>query len=188
MPIVSPTALKGGLVAQPLTSEAYAPYGDVIHSDASSVVTSANQGTAEKYHGVATVSNLFPKGNGKINMCIFHCRPTGELPLTVKLLERHPYSSQAFIPLTDGKTKGYLVIVALNGKDDKPDMSTLKAFIATSKQGINYRQGVWHHPMVVLENTTDFACIVHESGVPDDDCNVVDVEHTLVQVPGFQEE
>ncbi|KAL9541620.1 hypothetical protein MBANPS3_009025 [Mucor bainieri] len=188
LPIVSPTALKGGLIAQPLTSEAYAPYGDVIHSDATNIVTSANQGTAEKYHGVATVSNLFPKGNGKINMCIFHCRPTGELPLTVKLLERHPYSSQAFIPMTDGKTRGYLVIVALNGKDDKPDMSTLKAFIASSKQGINYRQGVWHHPMVVLENTTDFACIVHESGVPEDDCNVVDVEHTLVQVPGFQEE
>lgn len=118
-------------------------------------------------------------------MCVFHCRPTNELPFTVKLLERHPYSSQAFIPMTDGKTRGYLVIVALNGDDDKPDMSTLKAFVATTKQGINYGPGIWHHPMVVLEHEADFACIVHESGVPEDDCNEVDTPHVIVQVPGF---
>ncbi|KAI9480923.1 MAG: Allantoicase [Benjaminiella poitrasii] len=186
-PIIAPTAVKRKMIAEPLTSEAYAPYGDVIHAPGAKSVTSANQGTAEKYHQVAEVNNLFPKGNGRMNLCIFHCRPSTELPFTVKLLERHPYSSQAFIPMTDGKVRGYLVIVALNGADDRPDMSTLKAFIATSKQGISYRQGVWHHPMVVLEHEADFVVVVHESGVPNDDCNEVEVAHTLVQVPGFHD-
>lgn len=170
-----------------MTSEAYKLYGDVIHTASSNDISGANQGTAEKYHRVAQVNNLFPKGNGKPNFCIFHCRPTQELPFTVKLLERHPYSTQAFIPMTDGKTRGFLVVVALNGADDKPDMSTLKAFIATSKQGINYHQGVWHHPMVALDHPTDFACFVHESGVPEDDCHVVAVPNRLVLLPGFHE-
>ncbi|KAI8967048.1 ureidoglycolate hydrolase, partial [Mycotypha africana] len=173
------------IIAEPLTSEAYAAYGDVIHAPGAKYVTGANQGTAEKYHHVAQVANLFPKGNGKMNLCMFHCRPTTEIPFTVKLLERHPYSSQAFIPMSHGQTRGYLVVVALNGADDKPDMSTLKAFFATSEQGINYRNGVWHHPMVALDAATDFVVVVHESGVPEDDCNVVEVPHTVVQVPGF---
>ncbi|KAI8365503.1 ureidoglycolate hydrolase-domain-containing protein [Choanephora cucurbitarum] len=171
--------------AEPLSSEAYAPYGDVIDATATGLITSANQGTAEKYHHVALVTNTFPKVNGKMNLCIYHCRPAKELPFTVKLLERHPYSSQAFIPMTDGQTRGYLVIVALNGADDRPDMSTLKAFVASSKQGINYHQGVWHHPMVVLEHETDFVCIVHESDIPEDNCHEVNVVHTRIYVPGF---
>lgn len=118
-------------------------------------------------------------------MCIFRCKPTTQLPFTVKLLERHPYSTQAFIPMTHGQTRGYLVAVALNGADDKPDMSTLKTYIAKSDQGVSYHQGVWHHPMVALDDETDFAVVVHESGVPEDDCNEVDVEHHVVHLPGF---
>ncbi|GAA5803433.1 allantoicase [Helicostylum pulchrum] len=185
LPIVSPSIPKNLVTAEPLTSEAYAPYGQVIQSGFAEFVTSANQGTAEKHHQVAQVVNNFPNGKGKMHMCVFQCLPTNELPFTVKLLERHPYSSQAFIPMTDSKSRGYLAVVALNGADDKPDMSTLKAFVATSKQGINYNPGVWHHPMVALEYETDFAVVVHESGVPEDDCHEVDTPHVVVQVPGY---
>ena len=37
----------------------------------------------------------------------------------------------------------YLVIVALNGKDDKPDLRSIRAFIASAGQGIVYRTGIW---------------------------------------------
>lgn len=185
LPIVAPSTPKNLVTAEPLTAEAYKAFGHVIQSGHSDNFTSANQGTAEKYHQVAQVTNTFPQNNGKVHMCVFHCRPTNELPFTIKLLERHPYSSQAFIPMTDNKTRGYLVAVALNGKDDKPDMSTLKTFVASSTQGISYNAGVWHHPMVALEYPTDFAVVVHESGVPQDDCNEVEVPHVVVQVPGY---
>ncbi|RCH84305.1 Allantoicase [Rhizopus azygosporus] len=181
-----PNAEPSVITARPLTTEDYAPYGDVIHTPGARSMTGANQGTASKYHHVAQVNNLFPRGDGKMNLCIFRCKPTEDLPFTVKLLERHPYSTQAFIPMTNGGTRGYLVVVALNGIDDRPDLSTIKAFIATSTQGINYRQGVWHHPMIALDCITDFAVIVHESGVPEDDCNEVNVPHVVVRVPGFQ--
>jgi len=39
--------------------------------------------------------------------------------------------------------RGYLVVVALNGEDDKPDIKTLRAFISTTAQGISYDTAVW---------------------------------------------
>ncbi|KAI8071092.1 Allantoicase [Gongronella butleri] len=188
LPLVLPSP-KNVMIAQPLTTDAFAPFGDVIDVDTKDAknykVTGANQGTAFKYHHVANIVNNHPNNGGKVNMCIFRCAPTNSLPFTIKLLERHPYSSQFFIPMTHGQTRGYLVAVAQNGADDKPDMSTLKAFVASSTQGVNYREGIWHHPMVALDDTTDFAVYVHESGIPDDDCNEVNVENFVVHVPGF---
>jgi ureidoglycolate lyase len=35
----------------------------------------------------------------------------------------------------------------------------LKAFLATGSQGINYHRGVWHHPLLVLEDESDFLVI-----------------------------
>lgn len=174
------------LTAVPLTAEAYAPYGDVIQARKDVEITGANQGTAEKFHHTARVENNHPNSSGRTNFCVYHCRPTKELPFKVKLLERHPYSSQAFIPMNAGNTRGYLVVVALNGKDDKPDMSTMKAFIASNVQGINYAPGIWHHPMIAMEEETDFACLVHESGNQCDDCHEVNVEEWIIEVPGYR--
>ncbi|EEB88009.1 hypothetical protein MPER_14408, partial [Moniliophthora perniciosa FA553] len=45
----------------------------------------------------------------------------------------------------------YLVVVAKNGEDDRPDLKTLRAFVASTAQGIVYNTGIWHQPMTVLE-------------------------------------
>ena len=60
----------------------------------------------------------------------------------------HAHTSQAFIPMGKGDRKdaqggAYVVIGCLNGKDDNPDLSTLRAFLATSSQGVSYDQGIW---------------------------------------------
>lgn len=44
---------------------------------------------------------------------------------------------------TDVQGGAYVVIGCLNGKDDKPDLSTLRAFLATSSQGVSYDEGIW---------------------------------------------
>ncbi|KAI9488302.1 galactose-binding domain-like protein [Zychaea mexicana] len=181
-----PNFPKRIIVAEPLTSEKYAPFGEVIEAKLNIKVTGANQGTAKKFHHVAKVTNAFPNDSGKVNLCVFRSSPTKELPFKVKLFERHPYSSQQFVPMTNGKTRGYLVIVCLNNEDGSPDLTTTKAFIASSTQGISYRRGVWHHPMISLEHETDFACLVHENGTPNDDCQEAYVDGVVVQVPGFQ--
>lgn len=58
---------------------------------------------------------------------------------------------------------GYLVVVAKNNPvDQKPDMSTLRVFVANSTQAFNYKEGIWHHPMIALYSVIDFVCLVYE--------------------------
>ena len=147
----------------PLTEEAYAPFGQVIQAyDASAApssvkITAANAGTADKFHKLSSVSSSYPSSSSATTaISVYRCRPLDDLEdgLTVlRTLERHPYTTQAFIPMgspADQTADGYLVVVAHNGSDDKPDMRTLKAFRATTSQGISYNAGVWHQPMTVL--------------------------------------
>ena len=115
------------------------PYGSshlpdtfLVSPSPSSSSISANQGTARRINYIANLCNKRDL-TATPNMCVFKCLPRS-LPFDIKLLERHPYSSQTFIPMN--AKKRYLVIVALG--DDKPDLSTLKAFIANNNQGINY--------------------------------------------------
>ena len=54
---------------------------------------------------------------------------------------------------------------------EAPDLSTARAFIASATQGVSYRPGVWHHPMIALDAPIDFTCLVWEDGT-DGDCVV----------------
>jgi len=99
------------------------------------------------------------------------------------------------LALDDGlleQSRAYLVIVALNGADDKPDLMTLRAFLATTAQGISYHAGVWHHPMISLETPIDFACVETQLGEDGNkmDCEILNLEETgtsllQVKVPLF---
>lgn len=69
----------------------------------------------------------------------------------------------------------YIAVVALNGKDDKPDLSTLRAFMVTSSQGLSYHAGIWReqhfsphpdialisldHAMLSVDGPGDYACV-----------------------------
>lgn len=185
--------------ALPLTPDAFSAYGSVIQSypDHRSarkdvVIKAVNVGTAHKYNHLAPVTWVAPpaelaaavEGEGglkpEVNFCVFRCEPqpgvkgaSGKEAWDVKVLERHEFSSQAFVPMGAGGGK-YLVLVALPGADGQPDLATLRAFMATSSQGISYHPNVWHHPLIALEATTDFACVVHETGVGKVDCEIVE--------------
>lgn len=37
----------------------------------------------------------------------------------------------------------FVVVVALNGPDDKPDMSTARSFLVTAAQGVSFDAGIW---------------------------------------------
>ncbi|SAM81280.1 related to DAL2-allantoinase [Ustilago bromivora] len=169
-----------------LTAEAFKPYGAVIdgpsaqNPDKWKPFKIVNQGTAKKYLNLAEILNKYPSEAGaKTNVHVYRCDPAPTLPFEVKLLERHRFTTQAFIPMVpvNGKQEGFLVVVALNGQDDKPDLNTLAVFLATTEQAIQYHPGIWHHSMIALgKQVTDFACIVNESVTqPQLDCDEVEV-------------
>ncbi|KAG0294622.1 Allantoicase [Linnemannia gamsii] len=182
--------------AEPITKEAFAPWGQVIEVptyDPNSI--KVNQGTAEKFSQIGQFSNLrsyalnddsiVANGNKSLdktcpedhkpataNIAIFQCyKPVETTELGVRLLERHAYSSQMFVPMGGDGNGGFVVVVAKDRTSDgNPDLSTLKAFTVANSQGINYKPNVWHHPMIVTGRPVTFLTITHESGVGRDDC------------------
>ena len=153
------------LTVEALTAEAYAPFGDVLSADRADVPAKpANQGTAARRDHLAELASLRP--GASLNVCSFRCSPKTLWPMEVALLEKHPLSTQVFIPMN---ARRYLVLVALGG--DSPDLSTAMAFLASATQGVSYRPGVWHHPMIALDAPIDFTCLVWEDGT-DGDCVV----------------
>jgi ureidoglycolate lyase len=138
------------LYPEPLTREAFAPFGDVIETEGAKSIP-INQGTTDRYHDLAGVDVEELQGRTLIN--IFRCRPR-DYPLEITMMERHPISSQAFVPLDNIP---YLVVVA--AKETAPLKSDLRVFLASGKQGINYHRGVWHHPLLTLEKESDFLIV-----------------------------
>ncbi len=163
------------IVPRPLTADAYAPFGRVVAlpgapSAASKpeigvaaalkpeIGVAANQGTARKYEWLTDLENLRP--HARLNVSVFRCDPRA-LPLQVRVLEKHPCSTQLFVPMNASR---YLVLTAHGG--DAPDLSTLAAFVADGTQAVSYGPGVWHHPMAALDRETQFACFVYEDRSP----------------------
>lgn len=169
-----------------LTPEGFAKFGSVLSADhqlSNCKTSAANQGTAVKLHKFApVVNNSRPSGvEATINWNIFRCSPpvhlftrdeaAGITTYRSKVLERHPFSTQMFVPVGCDKSKdAFIVICALNDAQGEPDIDTVEAFICKGNQAVNYGVGTWHAPMVSLVDSLDFAVLVSENGVQDEDC------------------
>ena len=88
------------------------------------------------------------------------------LPLTAVEMERHAYSSQAFVPVD---CDSYLVLVAEHGADDLPDSATLRAFRVPGDVGINYAADTWHHPLSALTREARFVVLTFIDGTQTDE-------------------
>lgn len=141
------------LPIQPLTKSAFAPFGDLIEADPATMRL-INGGTTERFHALGHAEAL---GEGaEVIISLFRGQPR-RLPYTVDMMERHPFGSQSFHPLAD---RPWLVVVAADeaGKPGVPQV-----FLASGRQGINYRANIWHHPLMALEEISDFL-VVDRSG------------------------
>lgn len=140
------------ITLQPLTSENFAPFGDVIACQGNDYFH-INDAHTERYHALVTTEII---GDAKAGISIFRNIQSTNIPFKISMLERHPHGSQAFIPMQGQK---FLVVVAPNLNADQPDISNLQAFITNGSQGVNYRAGTWHHPLLTLESPSDFAVV-----------------------------
>lgn len=141
------------LAIEPLTRAAFAPFGEVIET-AGVTPRFINEGTTERFHALAR-TNVAASG-GKAIISIFHAnrRP---FPFLVRMLERHPWGSQAFYPLSN---HDWLVVTGLG--ELRPDAASIRCFRAAGQQGINYARDVWHHPVLCLRPTQDFLVVDRE--------------------------
>jgi len=153
------------LQVEPLTREAFAPFGELIEASDAAQHFTINAGNTERYHDLAHIE---PGPDGRVIVSIFRGQPR-TLPFTVQMMERHPLASQAFIPMSG---KPYLVVVAPAG--NPPGVEDLKVFLARADQGVNYATGVWHHPLLALDGVCDFI-VIDRSG-PGHNCDEVQLD------------
>lgn len=137
------------ITIEPLTREAFAPFGQVIET-AGARHYPINAGMAERYHDLARIELGGPDPRPLLS--IFRGKPYA-LPLTLKMVERHPLGSQAFYPLS---SRPFLAIAAL---DDHGTPKTPCAFLTMPGQGINIAMNTWHGVLTPLEDESDFLIV-----------------------------
>jgi len=109
-----------------------------------------NGGMTERYHDLARVElgGVHPRPL----ISIARGQPYA-LPLTLRMVERHPLGSQAFYPLAQ---RPFLSIVA---PDEGGIPGRPRAFLAAPGQGINMAMNTWHAVLTPLGETSDFLII-----------------------------
>lgn len=155
------------LLAEPLTADAFAPFGDVIEATDGAVRKAINYGHTIRFHDLAELD--VTAGDGRAGVSIFRSTPLVQ-PVTIKIMEYHPMSSQTFVPLSK---RPYLVVVAPKGSFDA---GAMRAFVAAGDQGVNYHPGTWHHFSLALEGVSDFLVV---DRIADEADTVNCVEHEL---------
>ena len=136
---------------EPISAEAFAPFG--------SLLTTA-PGIA-RLNFAAPVTNFRP--SAKANLAIVR-PPVAAMPCHVTLMERHSFSTQAFLPL--GGVRALLFVAP--GGDAGPDLTQAHAFAVPGDIGISYHVGIWHMGMALLDDAGSMAMLVHEDGTEAD--------------------
>ena len=122
----------------------FAMYGDLISTKDTNHMD-INAGYAKRFDNLADLNTS--KDGGKSIVSIFSALKR-TFPMKINMMEKHPLSSQAFIPM---KETTFLSLVAPAG--ESPELSKIQSFIIPPKIGINYKPGIWHFPLISTEDT-----------------------------------
>lgn len=141
--------MSRAIAIQPLTRDAFAPFGQVIETDGAHHYP-INKGMTERYHDLARIE--LGGAHPRPLISLFRGQPY-TLPLRLDLVERHPFGSQAFYPLSDAP---WLVIVA---PDDSGTPGTPLAFRPAPGQGVNIAMNTWHGVLCPLDRPSDYLVV-----------------------------
>lgn len=137
------------LTPEPLTAEAFAPFGDVIEASGRAERIAINYGMTTRFNDLARIDVADAGGHAIVSL--FRGHPLE--PPVLKVFERHPLGSQGFMPLSG---LPFLVAVAPCGDFDP---AAVRVFRSEPHQGVNYAKGVWHHFLLPLDEESDFLVI-----------------------------
>ena len=126
-----------------ITSKNFKKFGEIISTKKIKPIN-INNGYAKRFDSLCKINTSLKKGN--TIMSIFSTRKR-KFPMNIKMMEKHPLGSQAFIPMKETK---FLVFVAPKGK--KPNVKKIESFIIPKQTGINYKPGIWHFPLISTKN------------------------------------
>lgn len=145
------------LTLREASHSAFAPFGELIEVGAEVPGQPINAGLAWRRQALAHIDC---DASGQVVISSVDAQAQA-LPLALRLLERHPLASQAFLPLDPYP---WLVVVASEPSDPQ-------AFRLPAGVGVNYRRGIWHHPLIAPWKPMRFL-VVDRQG-PGDNCEEI---------------
>ena len=137
------------ILIQPMSEALFNPFGDLIDFEREADFA-INNGMCDRFHALVKPE---AEGDGARTVVSLGRGKPYSLPLTLEMMERHPFGSQTFMPLSD---KPFLVVVA---PDDGGKPGLPLAFMTKPGQGVNYHRNTWHAVLTPLDETADFIII-----------------------------
>jgi ureidoglycolate lyase len=136
----------------PLTPEAAAPFVTVLR---------ARDGK------FTDVPEVLEKDNvpGHHAFAILCPQPVATDSVSITALERHPHSTQSFLPIAAGR---WLVLVAPSLSDGSPDVAAARAFIARPEDAVCIGRNVWHAGLTVFDRPAEVGMIMWRADAGDD--------------------
>jgi len=148
-----------------LTAESFRPYGEVISAAAAASRFEINDGNATRHYDLARL-DCVPPASAPV-LSFFDVRPHAP-EFDIRILERHPLASQAFLPLA---TADWLVIVAEGDAASGPLRP--RVFRPAPGDGVNLGRGVWHAPLACRQAAR---FLVLDGGVSEENLEIVRFE------------
>ncbi|MCR6636571.1 ureidoglycolate lyase [Devosia sp.] len=139
------------LKARPVDAAALAPYATVLH---------AADGKARAFPEVMEKGDV-PGAHAFTILCP---KPV-EGAVRVAALERHPHSTQSFVPIKAGR---WLVLVVPKTASGEPDLGGALAFVAGPEDAICIGQDVWHAGLTVFDQAAQFGMIMWKAESAED--------------------
>jgi len=158
------------VVAERLTPESFAPYGQVL------------QGSGTGAERKSFASRMFnDRTAARPNMTWMRV-PAAAGTVRIDALERHVHSNQTFVPMNGTR---HLVAVCPTAPDGGPLVAQLRAFVADGSQAVNYDANVWHAPRTALSPPGEFVMFRWDDGSPRDTETCALDESVVVDLPAL---
>ena len=135
------------LKVQPMTREAFAPFGVLIDS----------RGSVE-----------IDLSEGRPSLTGATAEPR---PMMFDFMARHKRTMQVFSPLASSQS---VIAVAPPSDADAPEVAQVVAFLVDGRLPYAYHKGTWHTPPFPLNEWASYL-VVDRSGTLDDDWELVDL-------------
>lgn len=105
-------------------------------------------------------------------------QPVDTKAIAITFLERHPHSTQTFVPLKVGR---WIVLLAPTLADGTPDLANVRAYLAGPEDAVCINRNVWHAGLTVLDRPAEVGMMMWRSAAgPADDGIVFELKTPIV--------
>lgn len=102
---------------------------------------------------------------GRHAFAILCPQPVAGNTVTIAALERHPHSTQSFVPIRIGR---WIVLATPTLPDGSPDLANLHAVVAGPEDAICIGRNVWHAGLTVLDRPAEVGMMMWKADAGDD--------------------